>query len=112
MTAPISHSRRWRYPDDDRAAEIRAQFLRRTTWWDGGASRHVALALVYRQLNYSHSGVAKRAGVDEAAVPVYMTEVVDAHEESGIKTSLLSALAEWPVRPLSEDMRDAGSGVT
>lgn len=110
MTVPVGHPEWWREGDDDRVAEIRAQYLRRTTRWDGEDGRQVALALAYRQLGYSHSGVAKRLGVDEATVAAYMAEVADAYGQSVTETSLPSALAEWPDRPLSKDARDGDTG--
>jgi hypothetical protein len=111
VTVPVGHPEWWREGDDDRVAEVRAQYLRRTTRWDGEDDRQVALALAYRQLGYSHSGGAKRVGVDEATVAAYIAEVADA---CGQRTSLPSALAEWPDRPLSKDTRDgdAGGGAT
>jgi hypothetical protein len=112
VTVPVGHPEWWRDAADDRVAEIRAQYLRRTTRWDGEDGRQVALALAYRQLGYSYSGVAKRVGVDEATVAAYMAEVADAYALSVTETSLQSALAEWPDRPLSKDVRDAGGGET
>lgn len=110
MTVPVGHPEWWREGDDDRVAEIRAQYLRRTTRWDGEDGRQVAPALAYRQLGYSHSGTAKRVGVDEATVAAYMAEVADAYEQSVTETSLPSVLAEWPDRPLSKDARDGDAG--
>jgi hypothetical protein len=81
-TVPVDYPEWWREADDDRVAEIRAQYLRRTTRWDGEDARQVALALAYRQLGYSHSGVANRVGVDEATVAAYMAEVADAYGQS------------------------------
>jgi hypothetical protein len=114
VTVPVGHPEWWREGDDDRVAEIRAQYLRRTTRWAGEDGRQVALALAYRQPGYSHSGVAKRPGVDGATVAAYMAEATDAYGQSVTETSLPSALAEGPDRPLSKDARhgDTGGGAT
>lgn len=96
--------------DDERLAERRAQYLRRTTQWSGEDGRSVALALAYRQLGYSHSGIAKRVGVGESTVASYMAEVAGTYSESVTETSLPSALAEWPDRPLSRDVRKEMEG--
>jgi len=107
MTTVDTNPDWWRETDDDRVAERRAQTLRRETPWGGDDRRRIALALVYRRLGYSHSGIAKRVDVTEATVVSYMVEVIDIYGERAVETALPDDLAAWPDGPLPFDRADA-----
>jgi P4 family phage/plasmid primase-like protien len=97
----------WRETDDDRVAERRAQTLRRVTPWGDDGRRPVALALAYRRLGYSHAGIAKRVGVNQATVGSYMAEVADVYGERAVETALPDDLTDWPDGPFPFDRQDA-----
>lgn len=68
--------------EDDREAERRAQFLERR--YDFRSPK--ALALAYRELGYSHSGIARRIDSTEATVAKYMDAVADEFGPGAIET--------------------------
>ncbi|MEF8975733.1 MAG: hypothetical protein V5A21_05840 [Halapricum sp.] len=92
----------WQVTDDDRVAERRAQYLNHTTRW-GDDERPIMLALAYRQLGFSHTGIASKVRLDASTVAAYMDEIAAAHSQRVVETSLPSELAEWPSRPLETD---------
>lgn len=98
MTTTDANPDWWRDTDDDRVAERRAQTLRQLTPW-GDGNRPVALALAYRRLGYSYSGIAGRIDKTEATVAGYMDEVADEYGEHAVYTALPADLAEWPDGP-------------
>lgn len=93
MTTTDTNPDWWRETDDDRVAERRAQTLRQLTPW-GDGNRPVALALAYRRLGYSHSGIAGRIDKTEATVAGYMDEVIDEYGENAVLSALPEELAE------------------
>lgn len=89
----------WDEVDDKRLALERARYLRRTTEYKDD-KRPILLSLAYRQLGYSHSGIASRVGVNEATVGAYMDELAERYGGKVIESKLPSDLAEWPNVPL------------
>ena len=68
--------------DDDREASQRAQFLER----HHDLREPVALALAYRELGYSHSGIARKIGVTAATVGKYMEEIAEEFGPEAVET--------------------------
>ena len=73
-------------PDDheqvDRYADRRAQYLTRVV----DLPERVARALAYRELGYSHAGIAKRVGYGEGTVDAWMADVADRFGERALET--------------------------
>lgn len=67
---------------DDRHANERAAYLTRRA----DLSENKALALAYRELGYSHSGIAKRCGVAESTVDGWMAEISDRHGRDALES--------------------------
>lgn len=86
----------WRRTPDDRVVERRAQTLRHLTPFDGSDGRQIALALAYRRLGFSNSGVASEMNLTEATVKAYLEEVRAEYGPSAIMAANLEELDAWP----------------
>lgn len=95
-------TRWWDAVDDDRLALERARYLRRITAWDDDP-RPIALALAYRQLGYSHSGIAGKLDVSEATVSQYLDQVVAEYGWRAVESQLPADLDAWPDAPIRGD---------
>lgn len=70
-------------PDAEaRYAEQRAEYLARVT----DLRKAVARGLGYRELGYSHSGIAQRCDVTESTVDAWMADVADQFGERALET--------------------------
>lgn len=73
-------------PDDtqaeDRYADRRAEYVSRVT----DLRESVARALGYRELGYTHSGIAKRCDVTEATVDAWMADIADQYGKRALET--------------------------
>lgn len=89
----------WRRTPDDRVAERRAQALRRLTPWDESDGRRIALALAYRRLGYSYSGIAGEMDITEETVASYMEAVRAEYGRFAIMSANPKEVDEWPDGP-------------